>query len=99
MGEDGDGTLGDLLPSPAPGPDDVVDGLFREAAVRRAVRTLPERDRVVVRMRYGIGGEVPRSLKEIGEMLKLTPERVRQIEAAALARLADTRELTGVAAA
>ena len=99
VGEDGDGTLGDLLPSPAPGPDDVVDGLFREAAVRRAVRTLPERDRVVVRMRYGIGGEVPRSLKEIGEMLKLTPERVRQIEAAALARLADTRELTGVAAA
>ena len=33
VGEDGDGTLGDLLPSPAPGPDDVVDGLFREAAV------------------------------------------------------------------
>ena len=54
---------------------------------------------LVVRMRYGIGGEVPRSLKEIGEMLELTPERVRQIEAAALARLADTRELTGVAAA
>ena len=54
---------------------------------------------MVVRMRYGIGGEVPRSLKEIGEMLELTPERVRQIEAAALARLADTRELTGVAAA
>ena len=96
VGEDGDGTLGDLLPSPAPGPDDVVDGHLREAAVHRAVHTLPERDRVVVRMRYGIDGEVPRSLKEIGELLELTPERVRQIEAAALARLADARELTGV---
>src|SRR5262249_15541966 len=99
VGADGDGTLGDLLPSPAPGPADIVDGLLREAGVGRAVRTLPERDRVIVRMRYGIGGEVPRSLKEIGEMLELTPERVRQIEAAALARLADARELTGVAAA
>jgi RNA polymerase primary sigma factor len=51
---------------------------------------------VIVRMRYGIDGEAPRSLKEIGELLELTPERVRQIEAAALARLADARELAGV---
>ena len=97
VGEDGESTLGDLLPSPAPGPDDVVDEWLREAAVHRAVHTLPARDRVVVRMRYGIDGETPRSLKEIGDVLELTPERVRQIEAAALARLADARELAGVA--
>jgi RNA polymerase primary sigma factor len=96
VGEDGDSTLGDLLPSPAPGPEAVVDDRLREAAVRRAVDTLPERDRVVVGLRYGIGAEGPRSLKEIGELLELTPERVRQIEAAALARLADDRELTSV---
>jgi RNA polymerase primary sigma factor len=96
VGEDGDGTLGDLLASPAPGPADVVAGRMRDAAVHRAVHTLPERDRVVVRLRYGIGGEGPRSLKEIGELLHLTPERVRQIEAAALARLATARELDGV---
>jgi RNA polymerase primary sigma factor len=98
VGEDGDSTLGDLLPSPAPGPDDVVDDRLRKAAVRRAVHTLPARDRLVVRLRYGIGGEGPRSLKEIGEVLHLTPERVRQIEAAALDRLAGTRELAGVSA-
>ena len=63
VGEDGDGTLGDLLPA-ARRARRVVDGLLREAAVRRAVATLPERERVVVRLRYGIGGEVPRSLKE-----------------------------------
>ena len=98
VGEDGESTLGDLLPSPAPGPDDVVDGWLREAALHRAVHTLPARDRVIVRMRYGIDGEAPRSLKEIGELLELTPERVRQIEAAALARLADAGELAGVSA-
>jgi RNA polymerase primary sigma factor len=96
VGEDGENTLGDLIPSPSPGPDDVVDDRLLRAAVHRAVRTLPERDRVIVRLRYGIGGDTPRSLKEIGELLALTPERVRQIEAAALARLKSLRELAGV---
>jgi RNA polymerase primary sigma factor len=96
VGEDGENTLGDLIPSPGPGPDDVVDDRLRRAAVRRAVRRLPERDRVIVRLRYGIDGDAPRSLKEIGELLRLTPERVRQIEAAALARLKTARELAGV---
>jgi RNA polymerase primary sigma factor len=99
VGEDGESTLGDLLPSAAPGPADVTDLHLRQQAVHRAVRTLPERDRVVVRLRYGIDGETPHSLKEIGERLALTPERVRQIEAAALARLASARELDGLAAA
>jgi RNA polymerase primary sigma factor len=96
VGEDGENTLGDLIPSPGPGPDDVVDDRLRRAAVRRAVHRLPERDRVIVRLRYGIDGDAPRSLKEIGELLRLTPERVRQIEAAALARLKTARELAGV---
>jgi RNA polymerase primary sigma factor len=98
VGEDGDSTLGDLLPSADPGPADVVDDLVRDAAVRQAVHTLPERDRMVVGLRYGIGGETPRSLKEIGQLLSLTPERVRQIEAAALARLAEMPALAAVAA-
>ncbi|MFL5887540.1 MAG: RNA polymerase sigma factor RpoD/SigA [Solirubrobacteraceae bacterium] len=96
VGEDGENTLGDLIPSPGPGPDDVVDDRLRRAAVRRAVHRLPERDRVIVRLRYGIDGDAPRSLKEIGDLLRLTPERVRQIEAAALARLKTARELAGV---
>jgi RNA polymerase primary sigma factor len=95
VGEDGDGTLGDLLASDAPGPDDVVDRSLRDAALRRAVRTLPERDREIVRLRYGIGGSAPRSLKEIGGLLGLTPERVRQLEVAALDRLAQVRDLSG----
>jgi RNA polymerase primary sigma factor len=92
VGEDGDITLGDLLPSEAPSPDDVLDRNLRRAAVRRAVDTLPERDREIVCLRYGID-VAPRSLKEIGGVLGLTPERVRQIEAAALDRLASTHDL------
>jgi RNA polymerase primary sigma factor len=99
VGEDGHSTLADMLPSSAPGPADLADVRLRAQAVHRAVRALPERDRVVVRLRYGIGGEAPQSLKEIGERLSLTPERVRQIEAAALARLATARELSGAAEA
>jgi RNA polymerase primary sigma factor len=99
VGEEGDRTLGDLLPSEAPEPDDLIDRKLRRAAVRRAIRTLPERDRAVVRLRYGIGGIAPRSLKEIGGLLGLTPERVRQIEAAALDRLAHTGEMAGVSEA
>jgi RNA polymerase primary sigma factor len=99
VGEDGDGTLGDLLPSDAPGPDDEVHRHLRDAAVRRAVGTLPARDREIVRLRYGIDGARPRSLKEIGGILGLTPERVRQIEAAALTRLAEVRELHAAVAA
>jgi len=95
VGEEGDGTLGDLLPSDAPGPPDVVDRSLRDAALRRAVGMLPERDREIVRLRYGIGGVTPRSLKEIGGLLGLTPERVRQLEVAALDRLSQVGDLSG----
>jgi RNA polymerase primary sigma factor len=98
VGEDGDNTLGDLLPSDGPQPDDVVEHNLRRAAVRRAIHTLPERDREIVCMRYGID-VAPRSLKEIGGVLGLTPERVRQLEVAALDRLASTRELAAHSAA
>jgi RNA polymerase primary sigma factor len=96
VGEDGDGTLGDLLPSDAPGPADEVDRSLRDDAVRRAVGTLPERDREIVSLRYGIGGVAPRSLKEIGGLLGLTPERVRQLEVAALDRLSRVRDLSAL---
>lgn len=50
---------------------------------------LEERESAVLRMRFGLGGSEPKTLKEIGEALGLTRERVRQIETEALRRLAD----------
>lgn len=50
---------------------------------------LEERDAAVLRMRFGLGGDEPKTLKEIGVALGLTRERVRQIETEALRRMAD----------
>ena len=61
--------------------------------LRRTVSDLSEPDRSVVRLRYGIDGGEPKSLRETGRVLGLSPERVRQIESRALKRLAARREI------
>jgi RNA polymerase primary sigma factor len=93
LGEADDAAFGDLIPSDGPAPDDVVHISLREQALRRALADLPERERTVVAMRYGIDGGEPRPLREIGRQLGITPERVRQIESKALGRLGRMREL------
>ena len=68
--------------------------------LRRAVSELPERERDVVKLRYGLNGDIePASLEEIGRRLGITRERVRQIEADALERLAVRREIEALRAA
>jgi RNA polymerase primary sigma factor len=68
-----------------------------ERALRKAVDTLPEREREVVKLRYGMNGDRdPKSLEEIGQALGITRERVRQIEATALSRLAERREVAAL---
>ena len=92
VGDDGDGELGDLFADP-----DVVDGveeaerILRDAGVRRAVASLPERERRVVELRFGFDGE-SLTLEAIGRELGLTRERVRQLEKSAFAKLAGELE-------
>jgi RNA polymerase primary sigma factor len=93
LGEEEDAAFGDLLASDAPPPEDVVHISLREEMLKRALRELPERERTVVEMRYGIAGSEPTPLREIGRQLGITPERVRQIESKALGRLGRMREL------
>jgi RNA polymerase primary sigma factor len=93
LGEEEDAAFGDLLPAEAPGPEDVVHISLREQALRAALDELPERERTVVALRYGIDGGEPTPLREIGRRLGITPERVRQIESKALGRLGRMREL------
>src|SRR4051812_7494778 len=93
LGEGEDAAFGDLLPSGAPAPEDLVHVSLSEDTLRRALAELPERERTVVELRYGIAGGEPTPLREIGRRLGITPERVRQIESRALGRLGRMREL------
>jgi RNA polymerase primary sigma factor len=96
LGEGEDAAFGDLLPSEGPGPEDIVHVSLREDAVRRAIGELPERERIVLAMRYGLEGGEPTPLREIGRKLGITPERVRQIESRALGRLGRMREVAAL---
>jgi RNA polymerase primary sigma factor len=91
--------FGALLPADEAGPDEEVAVSLEQEAVRRAVKQLPERQQLVVKMRYGIDGEEPKHLSETGRELGISAERVRQIENDALRRLAEVRELQGIRAA
>jgi RNA polymerase primary sigma factor len=98
-GADEETPFGALLPADDATPDEEVAVSLEAEAVRRAVMQLPERQQLVVRMRYGIDGEEPKHLSETGRVLGISAERVRQIENDALRRLAEVREIQGVRAA
>jgi RNA polymerase primary sigma factor len=93
VGEEEDTTLGSLLASDDRGPDEQVDISLREDALRRALERLPEREREVVKLRYGINGDDPTPLSETGRRLGISSDAVRTIERRALKELAESREL------
>ena len=93
VGEEGDASLGDLLGSE---PDEFTDAVhlsLEEADVRRAVAALPEPQRTVIRLRYGLGTDEPNSVHRVGRLLRMGPRRVRDLEADGLTRLAIRREV------
>jgi RNA polymerase sigma factor (sigma-70 family) len=59
----------------------------RRRVVGEALRALPEQERQVLRMRYGLGRAAPTTVKEVGAALRLSRERVRQLERSALERI------------
>jgi len=88
IGQDGGGKLEDLVKDA-----EALPGAGLAAALRAredlagVLRDLPDAERGVLELRFGLSGEEPRTLESIGRQLGITRERVRQIEAAALARL------------
>ena len=93
VGEDGETALGELLASERPQPDEEVGEALAEQRIRDVVERLPEEERTVVTLRYGLAGGEPRSLREAGADLGIGPERARQLEEQALHRLAQSGEL------
>ena len=99
VGEEGDTALGDLLAERRAGAREEVEIGLRDEALRRALEQLPEQEREVIELRYGVDGDEPTPLREAGRRLGLSPERVRRIEHKALERLATTREVAGLSEA
>jgi RNA polymerase primary sigma factor len=100
VGGESETTFGELVAGHDKPPEEELTVSLEEDVLRRAVSQLPEREREVVQLRYGLNGDPdPRSLEEIGRRLGLTRERVRQIEAQALERLAMQREIESLRAA
>ena len=88
VGDDGDAELGDFIEDDqALDPFVVVSEGSRREELIRALDMLTERERQVVVLRYGLEGDMPRTLSDVGAILDITRERVRQIESRALAKL------------
>ncbi|TMM22791.1 MAG: sigma-70 family RNA polymerase sigma factor [Actinobacteria bacterium] len=82
-------------------PDEVAEVELRKAALRRVLGSLSPRERRVLELRYGLDGEHPRTLDEVGRTFNVTRERIRQIENQSLKKLralAEAQSLKNVAA-
>ncbi len=88
IGEDGDGAMGELIEDRnATEPVEAAAHLLLRAHLEEVLEDLNPRERVVIELRFGLVGDQPSTLEQVGAQLGLTRERIRQIEAKALAKL------------
>ena len=100
VGEEDDTSLGALWPSSGPAIEEEVELSLSREAVRQAVEDLPEREREVIRLRFGLdGAEEPVPLSQLSVRLGMGREEVRAIERRALEHLALRRELAALSEA
>lgn len=94
LNDEEDGTLEDLVADPNQDrPDDRIDNELRAKAINIVLETLGEREKNVIIARFGLNGTRAKTLEEIAAEYKLTKERIRQIEQAALHKLRNPRRL------
>ena len=88
VGGEGETELADIVSDPAAAtPFDLVADRMLGGEIERLLSSLGERERQILRLRYGLDRGEPRTLEEVGAELHLTRERIRQIERSALAKL------------
>ena len=93
VGEEGDSQLADFIEDEgAVAPLEAVDGIMQNEELDRVLTLLTQRERKVLEYRYGLKGEHPRTLEEVGQKFDVTRERIRQIEAKTLAKLRAYRD-------
>jgi RNA polymerase primary sigma factor len=94
VGEDEETTLGQLFESDDPDVGEAVEVSLREDAVRHAVSTLPDPERSVLKLRYGLNGDPdPKSIEAVVRQLGMPRDQVRRVESQALRRLSQMREI------
>ncbi len=94
IGEEEDSHLGDFIPDDsAPAPDDAASFTLQREQLMEVLNTLTEREKQVLILRYGLHGGRSYTLEEVGEKFHVTRERIRQIEAKALRKLRQNRQI------
>jgi RNA polymerase primary sigma factor len=94
VGDEGDAELGDFIENQStPDPVDVVSGIFAKQSLDRVLRTMDERERKVIELRFGLKGEHPRTLAEVSHRFDVSRERIRQIETKALEKIKAAQEI------
>ena len=101
VGDEDESEFGHFLTDEtAPLPDEMAEETLRNEALRSILKSLSHRERRVLELRYGLDGEQPRTLDEVGRTFNVTRERIRQIENQSLKKLralADAAKLREVA--
>jgi RNA polymerase primary sigma factor len=93
VGDTNDTNLADFIADEeAVKPIEAVSEILQKEEVTKVLSTLPHRERKVIELRFGLNGEDPRTLDEVGQKFSLTRERIRQIEAKTLATLKSCRD-------
>lgn len=88
VGDEGENSLGDMVEDKTEAtPEEAMNALVQKEEVSELLESLSERERQVIRLRYGLEGGKTHTLEEIGSILNVTRERVRQIEARAMEKL------------
>jgi RNA polymerase primary sigma factor len=93
IGEDGETAFGDLLPSDTPEPEQQVADADRDSRVNEVVSQLPEPERNVIRLRFGLEGQEPLTIKQTGSELGISLAKARELEEQGLRRLAGSQQL------
>ena len=93
IGEEEDSQLGDFIEDEdATAPVEAVSEIMQKEELNNVLNMLTHRERKVIELRFGLKGEHPRTLEEVGQKFGVTRERIRQIEAKTLAKLKAYRE-------
>ncbi len=93
VGEDGETAFGDLLASERPEPAEEVESAERQELINGAVDQLPEAERSVIRLRFGLAGAEPLNLRQTGIELGIPLGKARELEQQGLSRLAQSSGL------